>query len=150
MSHIFFFLYTILLSFIFAKVEIAIEGPHGWAGNLPTWKLPRSHWMSRIFFGNKPATGYHLWINLFIIFFAHSIYYFQSVTLSIELRLISFIILFWIIEDFLWFILNPSYGIRKFRKDKIWWHKDNWWLFAPRDYFIFLPIAIIIYYFSIV
>ena len=28
-----------LLSFFFAQVEIQIEGPAGWAGNLPTWRV---------------------------------------------------------------------------------------------------------------
>jgi hypothetical protein len=28
-----------LLAFFFAKVEIEIEGPAGWAAKLPTWRV---------------------------------------------------------------------------------------------------------------
>ncbi len=137
------------LSFLFAKVEIHIEGKHGWAENLPTWKLPLRHWISRFVFGNKPATGYHLWLNLFIISFVHAIYIVEVFSLSLELKLISFIIFFWVTEDFLWFVLNPDYGIKNFKKEKIWWHRDNWWGIAPRDYFIALPIALLLYVISL-
>ncbi len=148
MKHILFLVFVFISSFIFSKVEIAIEGSHGWAENLPTWKLPRDHWVSTIFFGNKPATGYHAWVNFFILFFVHIIYLFQLPTIALELKLISFVIFFWVIEDFLWFVLNPAYGIKNFKKEKIWWHEKNWWWVAPRDYFIFLPIAMLLYYIS--
>ena len=67
MEHLFFILFLFLGSFAFAKVEIAIEGAKGWAENLPTWRLPQEHIISRIFFGGRPATGYHTWLNIFII-----------------------------------------------------------------------------------
>lgn len=38
-----------LVAFFFAQVEIQIEGPAGWAANLPTWRV-ENHWL-RIFFG---------------------------------------------------------------------------------------------------
>lgn len=56
--------------------------------------------------------------------------------------MLSFFILFWILEDWLWFVLNPAYGIRKFRKEHVWWHAKDWWWIMPRDYWIFLPVGI--------
>jgi hypothetical protein len=132
-----------------AKLEIAIEGPHGWASSLPTWKLPRNHWVSKLFFGGRPATGYHVWVNLFVLILLHFVFVFQAPTLKVELKLLSFFVLFWTIEDFLWFVLNPAYGLKNFRKEKIWWHADNWFKIAPREYFIFVPLAIILYWFSL-
>ncbi len=31
--------FVLLLSYFFAKLEIAIEGGDGWAANLPTWRI---------------------------------------------------------------------------------------------------------------
>jgi hypothetical protein len=140
--------FVFIASFLFAKVEIAIEGSHGWAEKLPTWKLSEHSFVSRFFFGGKPATGYHVWMFLFMLFFIHAVYLFQPPSLFVELRLLALLILFFISEDFLWFVLNPAYGIKNFRKDKIWWHKDHWWWIAPRDYFIFVPFSLLLWVFS--
>ncbi len=149
MESVIFFVFLIVASFLFAKVEIAIEGPNGWAANLPTWKKTGDHILSRLFWGGRPATGYHLWITLFILFLIHLVFIFLPWTLLIELKLISFIILFFTLEDFLWFILNPAFGLKNFRKEKIWWHEKRWFWIAPIEYFFALPIGLIIYYLTL-
>ena len=56
--------YFFLIAFILAHLEIQIEGPHGWAEKLPTWR-----WDSpgvRRWFG-KPVTGYHLCLVTLIL-----------------------------------------------------------------------------------
>jgi len=143
--HYIFIIYLFLASYIFAKVEIAIEGGDGWAKKLPTWKLPEGHIISKIFFGGRTVTGYHVWVNIFIIFILHSVYLFVPLQFSIETKILAFYMLFWVIEDFLWFVINPSYGLKNFKKEKIWWHEKRWFVFAPIEYFIFVPIAIILY-----
>ena len=148
MSSIFFFAFILLGSYLFAKVEIAIEGSKGWAEGLPTWKLSRAHWVSRILFGGRPATGYHAWMITLLFLLTHTPHLFQSFSLVAELRMLSFFILLLLVEDFLWFILNPAFGLKNFKAEKIWWHKENWWLVAPREYFIFLPIGIGLYILS--
>ncbi len=145
MNHIFFFLFLFWLSFIVAKLEIEIEGEFGWAEKLPTWRLSREHWISKVFFGGRPATGYHVWVNLLILSFVHIIFVFTYFSWAIEIKIISFFILFWVLEDFLWFVLNPKFSIRNFKRDKIWWHAHHWWFIAPAEYFIFVPIGIILY-----
>ncbi len=64
-----FFLAVFWLSFCFAKVEIAIEGPYGFGEKLPTWKLSEKSFLSRFFYGGRPVTGYHIWAAIFIIAF---------------------------------------------------------------------------------
>ena len=59
-----------------------------------------------------------------------------------------FMILFWIVEDFLWFVFNPAYGIRRFRREDIWWHAQSWWWFMPRDYWLTLPMGVLLYVLS--
>jgi hypothetical protein len=62
-------------------------------------------------------------------------------TWGMELRVASFYILFFIAEDFLWFVLNPAFGIRRFRKEHVWWHAPTWWWVMPRDYWVFGMLA---------
>jgi hypothetical protein len=136
------------LAFCFAKVEIAIEGKHGWAGDLPTWRLPAAHWVSRLFFAGRAATGYHVWLQLFVLSVFHLTYLFSPASLPTELQILSFYMLFWVIEDFLWFVLNPDFGLKKFAKPNIPWH-PNWWLFAPTEYFIFGVAGVALYLFAL-
>ncbi len=136
-----FFVFTIWLAFCFAHVEVQIEGKEGWATKLPTWRLAKTHWVSRLFFGGREATGYHVWIQLFMLSIFHLPLLFTSFTWSHEFSILAMFIFFWIFEDFLWFVINPAYGIRSFKKGSVPWHHDCWWGFAPREYFIMTLVA---------
>jgi len=129
----------------FAILEIQIEGDAGWAAKLPTWKIENS-WTRRLL-GSRPLTGYHLWVHLFAVTIVHLPYALGFVTPSVdaEMRIISFLMLFWIAEDFLWFVFNPEFGVRKFRPEHAWWHAPSWWWIMPREYWIFLPLGIALY-----
>lgn len=148
MSTLVFLLFLLWISFCAAKFEISIEGANGWAKNLPTWRLPPSSWVSKVFFSDKPATGYHIWLEITAISVIHSVYIFVAPSWNIELRILAFFLFFCVVEDFLWFALNPAFGIKNFRADKIWWHQKHWWIFAPRDYYVFLLLGTICYLFS--
>ncbi len=144
MSHVVFGLAVLLLAFLFAKVEIHIEGANGWAANLPTWRVKNK--LTDIFYGGRPLTGYHLWLQLFVLAFSHLPFVLGTEwTWRAEALLVSFVILFWIVEDFLWFVLNPHFGIAKFTKDNVWWHRHSWFLIAPREYFLMGGLAIALY-----
>lgn len=132
----------------FALLEIQIEGSAGWAGSLPTWSV-RNRW-TRLVFGSRPVTGYHAYVHLFVLLFLHLPFFvgIAEPTVRAELRLLSFLILFWIVEDFLWFVLNPAFGVRRFRAEHIWWHAPSWWWVMPREYWIFLPMGIALYLLS--
>jgi hypothetical protein len=137
LSQIFIALYLIVTALVFARLEIEIEGPNGWAANLPTWRID-NRW-TRLFYGSRPLTGYHLWMQVFVLLMVHVPLVLQTSAWSwgMELRVASFYILFFLFEDFLWFILNPAFGIRRFRKEHIWWHAPTWWWVMPRDYWVF-------------
>jgi hypothetical protein len=127
---------TLVLAFCFAKVEIHVEGSDGWAANLPTWRIEK-HWLLDIFFGGRPLTGYHAWVLPFILFMFH----FPAAIIGawswqLEARALAACFLFWIIEDFLWFVLNPAWGLRRFNRREVVWHKH--WVFGmPTDYLTF-------------
>jgi hypothetical protein len=50
------------------------------------------------------------------------------------------IMLFWVSEDFLWFVCNPACGLARFNPAEVPWHK-HWWLGAPTDYWLSLSVA---------
>lgn len=147
MPDVLFFAGVLAAAATFALIEIQIEGSAGWAQNLPTWRV-RSRLLAALFPG-RPLTGYHFWVLIFIGIVAHLPFAFGLPwTWSGQLRSIAFILFFWVLEDFLWFALNPHYGLRRFQPQHIWWHKKSWWLIAPREYFVATVLAGMAYYAS--
>jgi|SRR6185312_9452405 len=139
--------WVLLLSFFFANVEIAIEGSAGWAANLPTWRIEH-HWLLDIFWGGRAMTGYHAWVFPFVALCFHlPIFFSPQWSRQQEFRVLAGIIFFWLAEDFLWFVLNPAYGVSKFAPEFIPWHK-HWLFFAPIDYWVGSCIILVLLYFS--
>ena len=124
-----------LLGFFFAQVEVQIEGAAGWAANLPTWRIEQ-HWLLDILWGGRPMTGYHAWVFPFIALFFHlPLFFMAQWSWRLEARVMACIMLFWLVEDFLWFVSNPAYGLANFDPAHIAWHK-HWLLYAPTDYWV--------------
>ena len=137
--------WVLLLAFFFAHVEVEIEGPAGWAGALPTWRIEQ-HWLLDLFWGGRAMTGYHAWVFSFMFLMFHL----PMVAASRrswrdEARTLGAIMLFWIAEDFLWFLINPAYGIGGFNPQAARWHR-HWLWFAPVEYWVFLPVAGLLYW----
>ena len=142
-----YFLFIIFISYAFAHLEIQIEGTAGWAKNLPCWRIEK-HWLLDLFWGGRPLTGYHFWAMIFIISMFHFPFVFDgSWSWIVEMRAIGGFCLFWLVEDFLWFVLNPGYGFKKFKKEIIPWH-PRWILGLPLDYWIFAPVGGFLVYYS--
>lgn len=122
-----------------AWMEIEIEGPHGWASKLPT--APFDNAITRILFGS-PITRYHVAMGLTILAFAHiPVLFVQPWSVANELIIIGYTILHLTLEDFLWFVFNPAFGLRKFKREHIWWHKR--WIFKlPLGYWIAMPLSL--------
>ncbi len=146
--------FLFLLALLFAFLEIEIEGKNGWAKKLPTWYQKSGS--PRIFYKSfsKPLTGYHFIGLLFMILFFHSAFFFGLPwTLANEVKiLVSFFIVI-LSEDFLWFVFNPYFGLKKFKKNKVWWHEKQRWFFKriPSTYVSgFLEISIFAFIFSII
>ena len=140
--------FVLVLGFFFAKVEIQIEGSDGWAANLPTWRIEQ-HWLLTLFWGGRAMTGYHAWVFSFIgLIFHLPIFLMGKWNWKIEARVIACVMLFWVAEDFLWFVLNPAFGLSHFTPVYVTWHPH--WLFgAPVDYWIALVLgtALMVYSF---
>jgi hypothetical protein len=140
-----FFVFMLFLSFILAEWEIQIEGKDGWAAKLPGWSVKKG-WIMKLTDG-RPLTGYHVFMTIFLIGIVHLPLFFRQWSLQLESLLLGFYVGMVFIEDFLWFVLNPYYGIKSFRKGKIWWHK-HWLGPIPSLYWILLIIFIILVYFG--
>ena len=110
--------FVVLLGFFFAKLEIAIEGDAGWAANLHAWAF-----------------------SLVALFFHFPLIFSGDFSWPAEQRALACIMLFWVSEDFLWFVLNPAFGLRRFSKTNGHWHR-HWWLGAPIEYWIFTPLGL--------
>jgi hypothetical protein len=144
MEHLVFVGFLALVAWLFALLEIQIEGRHGWAQNLPTWRI-ENKWVRAVY--RKPLTGYHLYAQGFVMIMAHCPFGLNLApwSLPVELRILAFVVLFWILEDFLWFVCNPEFGFRNFHPERISWHRESWWWIAPRDYWVGLPLGITLY-----
>ena len=138
-----FLVFMAFLSLILALWEIQIEGKEGWATSLPAWRITKG-WIVKIF-GGRPVTGYHIFMTLFLIAMIHLPLFFVPWSWRLESLLIGFYLGMVLLEDFLWFVLNPHFGIKSFQKGEIWWHK-GWWGPVPSFYWIFLIIITLLIY----
>ncbi|MCH8049678.1 hypothetical protein IH979_03130 [Patescibacteria group bacterium] len=132
-------LFWFVLAFVLAALEIEIESKHGWAQKLPTWYRvtgPAGK-IYKMFMSGKPLTGYHLYMQVFTLLIFH-IPFFSGFdwTLVGELKMLALFFVWVSLWDYLWFVLNPAYGWRRFRKENVWWHATSPWLFGlfPFDY----------------
>jgi hypothetical protein len=84
-------------------------------------------------------------MTLFIIGIIHLPLFFVPWSWRLESLLWGFYLGMLLLEDFLWFVLNPYYGIKNFRQGKIWWHR-SWWGPVPAIYWFLLVIAALLFY----
>ncbi len=131
--------WVVVLGAFFAQVEIQIEGSAGWAANLPTWRIDDS-WLNALW-GGKTITGYHVWVFAFVALAFHlPVFMLSAWSPKLEARIIGSIMVFWIAEDFLWFVFNPAFGLMLFSPAHVPWHK--FWLFGiPIDYILSLLLG---------
>ena len=129
--------YFFLIALVLAHLEIQIEGPHGWAEKLPTWR-----WDSpgiRRWFG-KPVTGYHLCLVTCILLFLH-VPQFYGGSWEREADLLAMFFFLTVTWDFLWFACNRHFGVARFRKRHVWWF-PAWVLGVPREYFVGIALSL--------
>lgn len=135
-----------LLGYFFANVEIQIEGASGWAASLPVTFRVEKHWLLDIFWGGRPMTGYHAWVFSFMALVFHLPLVAEGHwSLRKHARVIASISMFWIIEDALWFILNPAFGWTKLTPAHVPWHV-NWFLGLPTDYWTFGALSTVVFF----
>jgi len=109
---------TIIFALIFACIEIELEGPCGWADKLPTPATGSNA---------KSLTIYHYLIFILMFFVFSSIFFIKPRSFNIgNLAFVfAYVLMFFTMEDFYWFVLNPFYkmdGTNIKTGKKAWWH----------------------------
>lgn len=129
-----------VLATLFAELEIQIEGANGWAAGLPTWRVNDAP-LLRLFFGGRTITGYHVFAFSFMFCVFHlPLAVTGHFSWRLEARILGGLMLFWIVEDFLWFVLNPAFGLARLTPEHVPWH-PHWFLGVPVDYIVFTLVA---------
>ncbi|HEV3026540.1 MAG TPA: hypothetical protein VG457_03155 [Planctomycetota bacterium] len=134
-------IYFFAIAYVLAQLEIQIEGPHGWAEKLPTWR-----WDSPavLRWAGKPITGYHFYLLTFILLFIHLPLISQGWSVEREGETMSLFFLLAVFWDFLWFVCNPHFGLARFNAAGVWWFK-KWVLGLPASYFTGLLLSAVAY-----
>jgi len=97
--------FFILFGTLWAALEVQIEGKYGWATKLPTTPFFCTHF-----------TWYHAVMNTMVFLIAFEV-------VSFSWNLPFWIAALFLIEDYMWFMINPSFGISKYNHEAVWWHK---------------------------
>lgn len=141
-------IYLFILAAVLAVLEIQIEGQHGWAKNLPTWRPKGHEWYAKAYvkiMSGKEMTGYH--VTMFsLVFLIFGLPYVFGLPFNLEdiLKTISFYFLFVALWDFLWFVLNPHYPLSRFKKEHLSFHHKQWLWGIPIDYYFALIISLLV------
>jgi hypothetical protein len=125
-------IWMLILAYLHAKQETEIEGKAGWARHLPTFRI--NVFITKLLIG-KEITGYHIYMLLMFLIIFHLPLLFIPFTWKNECIVMGLISVYWVIEDFLFFIVNPHFTLKNFCKSKICWHK-RWclWNLMPVSY----------------
>jgi hypothetical protein len=120
------------LSHALARVEIHIEGAHGWAVNLPTWRWGPKWWLNLT--NGKELTGYHLWLTLFLIGMFHLPLVFAGFSRPLWAKCAAAYLLVTSVWDLQWFVWNPAWGFAALRSREVPWFRRKL-AGLPLDYF---------------
>lgn len=141
-------IYWFLVALSIAIFEIELEGKYGWAEKSATWsrryEIPK---VFRMFSGTRVLTGYHLFLNIFLLLFMHSTFFInQEFSITAELTLLATYLTWTLFWDFLWFIMNPYYGWKMFSPKAVWWFGEEKWILnkLPLKYFVQTFIAFVL------
>lgn len=114
-------IYVLLSSFVYSLIEIELEGKDGWMTKIPTANI--------VYFGGKYLTLYHVYM-IFMIIIGVCFQNRMEFTINSFLHSASYVFLFLLLEDILWFVFNPYFTIKRYRKGIVWWHSSQPWIFG--------------------
>ena len=135
--------WVLFLAWLFAQAEIQIEGARGGAAGLPTWRVQDAP-LLRAFFGGREITGYHVFVFSFMAAVFHlPLFLTLRWSWRLEARVLGSLSVFWLAEDFLWFVLNPAYGLARLTPAQVPWH-PHWMLGVPVDYLVYPLVAVVL------
>ena len=122
-------IFVFVVSIIYSLIEIEMEGKNGWCTHLPTAKNVISSF-----------TLYHLLMMALVFVIFYQMFHKKDIWI-----MIFYITMFFFIEDFLWFVLNPYFTIKNYNKENITWHK-TWISGQPLENYICYGIVLLTYF----
>ena len=138
------------MAIVLALLEIQIEGPHGWAKNLPTWRPHPNHPLAKVYsklMSGKELTGYHVLMFIFVLLILHLPFFFNlAFNLENWLKILSLFFIFIALWDFLWFVLNPFHPLKNFAKNNP--NHKSFFLGMPVDYYYSIAISLVLILFG--
>jgi hypothetical protein len=119
--------------------EAYIEGSNAWAANQVGWKKRITKKFT--------LTGYHFWLNLMLILFISLPLWVSGWDLELFGILISAGALGLMLEDFMWFVVNPRFPLKHFDSRHVHWYP--WFkigkLEIPKLYVASIIVAVLSY-----
>jgi len=137
-------LYTVGIGIVLGYFETQIEGKDGWAEKLPCWRK-KDGWIVKNIMGGRPLTSYHLSLISLLIMILHSSFFLITWNWQLELFVLGLLLELLLFDDFFWFVLNPDFRLKKFKKEEIWWHKK--WIGPVPDFYIYSAIVCAIFFY---
>ncbi len=114
---------------MWALIEIEIEGKYGWSEKTETWYRYSPQNFINKFMGGKPLTGYHIMVFGTAMLVSHLPFVFELPwNFTNELWILAIYLTWTPLWDYLWFVFNPNYQASDFRKNKLWWYQNSYWL----------------------
>jgi hypothetical protein len=95
--------------------------------------------------GGRPLTSYHMALISFLITILHSFFFLIPWNWQSELFVLGYLIELLLFDDFFWFVLNPNFRLKKFKKEEIWWHKK--WIGPVPDFYVYSFIICAIFFY---
>jgi hypothetical protein len=93
--------------------------------------------------GQRPLTGYHVFAFTIPLVIVHIPFGFGlDWSLAAELSQLAIFFALAVIWDYLWFVNNPAYTVKRFKRGNVWWFEVPWiWRF-PLDYYTGIGVSI--------
>jgi len=130
--------YLFALCHALARVEIHIEGAHGWAVNLPTWRWGPAWWLKLT--NGKELTGYHVWLTVFLIGMFHLPLVYVGFSRELWAKCAASYMLTATAWDMQWFVWNPAWGFHGLVNRDVPWFRTKL-LGLPVDYYMAYAVS---------
>ena len=94
--------------------------------------------------GHRPLTGYHVYAFTIPVLILHLPFVsaWNWTLAAASCRTLATFFALAVVWDYLWFVLNPAYTVRRFRRGRVWWFEVPWiWRF-PLDYYVGIALSV--------
>ena len=138
-------IFIVIAAAFLALLEIQIEGENGWAKNLPTRRFENPF---KKLLNLPEITGYHIFLFLFVLtIFQFPFFMGLEFNFKNEIFILETLFLTLLLEDFLWFVLNPKWGLKRFLKEEIPWQPKKF-LFFPKNYWLAILFVLFLHFYK--